>query len=303
MYDIITFGSASVDVFVKTFNESIKHKEHIDLCYHLGEKILIDDLLFSTGGGGTNTAVAFSRLGLKTAFIGCLGSDMNGHFIKKELHAEKVDFLGAIKEGNSGFSVILPGNNDRTILVHKGLNNSLLWRDVQVSKIQAKWLYLSTMLGQSFDTMQKLAVHAKKHNIRLACNASMYLAKKGLPALAGFLKNLDILILNKEEAQALSNKTLISEICVEISHYFSGIIVITDASNAAYANYYSKHYAKKIKPVKVVDNTGAGDAFAAGFVYGIIKGKGLQTCLDYGHKEALSVLKYIGAKNNLLYKL
>ncbi|MEI6850126.1 MAG: PfkB family carbohydrate kinase, partial [archaeon] len=62
-------------------------------------------------------------------------------------------------------------------------------------------------------------------------------------------------------------------------------------------------FTKQIHPINPVDKTGAGDAFAAGFVYSMIKGKSIQEAMDAGHKEALSVMAYIGAKNNLLKKL
>ena len=92
MYDIITIGSASIDLFIKTEGEIRKHHDHLDICYHLGNKLLVKDLIFSTGGGGTNTAVAFSRLGLRTAFIGVVGADDNGEIILRELEKERVNF-------------------------------------------------------------------------------------------------------------------------------------------------------------------------------------------------------------------
>src|SRR3989338_8215460 len=98
MYDIITVGSATVDVFAHTdFSEVIKIKEpkgEIDLiAYPLGSKLLIKELRFTTGGGGTNTAVAFARLGLKTAWIGKLGDDGNADVIVKELEKDNVEVL------------------------------------------------------------------------------------------------------------------------------------------------------------------------------------------------------------------
>ena len=71
MYDIITVGGSTVDVFVKTSMKNVKIAnlpEH-DVCYPVGSKILIDDLHFDTGGGGTNTAVAFARLGFRTGWL------------------------------------------------------------------------------------------------------------------------------------------------------------------------------------------------------------------------------------------
>ena len=96
MYDIITVGSATVDVFANTkYSELIKIKtteKEIDLlAYPSGSKILIKELKFTTGGGGTNTAVALSKLGHKVGFLGKLGCDENADFILKKLKEGGVD--------------------------------------------------------------------------------------------------------------------------------------------------------------------------------------------------------------------
>lgn len=303
IYDIITIGSASMDVLVKTAKDKVKHNSHVDLCYHLGDKILIDKLFFSTGGSGTNTAVAFSRLGLKTGFVGLIGTDPNGVTILEELKNEKVDFLGNIRKGNSGYSVILTQGKDRTILVHKGLNNDLLLSDIRLKSFNSSWVYISTMLGKSLETTKKLISIAKRNHSKIATNLSLYLAKFGLKKLEFLLKNSDILILNKDEAKALTKKESIQEMILAIAEYCTGIIVITNGSEKIHAYHWKKHYTKKVRPINSIDSTGAGDAFAAGFVYGIIKEKGLETALNYGCIEASATLKEYGAKNNLLKNL
>ncbi|MBX4196795.1 carbohydrate kinase family protein [Candidatus Pacearchaeota archaeon] len=297
MYDIITLGSASLDVFVKTKEEIRKHKSHTDLCYHLGEKILVNKLSFNTGGGGTNTAVAFSRLGLKTGYMGVVGHDVQGIIILHELKKEKVDFLGSMKKGNTGYSIILPSDTDRAILSYKGVNNEFSIHDAHYKL--AKWLYVNTMLGTSFSTAQAIM---KKHKGKVAANISLYLAKEGLKKLSSFLRRLDILVLNKEEAYALTKKKTIHDALQTLSTHTAGIIVITDGFHSLHA-YDGKYWVKKVKRIKPVDSTGAGDAFGAGFVYGIMKGKSLMKSLEHGSEEAHSVLLHVGAKNNLLRKL
>src|SRR3989339_149411 len=298
MFDIITIGSATVDVLVESKNEVKKDRNHYDVAYHLGEKILIDKLNFTTGGGGTNTAVAFSRLGLKTGFIGCLGNDANGEMVLSELHEEGVEFLGKVKEGHTGYSVILPAKSDRTILAYKGMNNHLETDDLPKA-IETKWIYLSSMLGQSWESSLQFVEKEKKKGTKLAFNASMYLAKQGLGKLKNLLKITDIFILNKEEAAALTRQKKIEKMLRTLQEY-SKIVVITDGSKPVHAIYEDKIYRKEYPLTKVVDPTGAGDAFASGFVYGIMKGMDIESCLDYGHEEAKAVLEHYGAKNDLL---
>lgn len=305
IYDIITLGSATIDFFVKTKTkpEINFHKDHTDISYHLGEKILIDDLVITSGGGATNSAVAFSRLGLKTGCICALGNDVNGKHILTELKKEKIDFLGKIKPGNTGLSIVLPSDKDRTILAHKGVNNFLKIQDINLSKISTKWLYASSLLGQSYETAEKVIYLSKKKGAKIALNLSIYVAKKGLNELQNLLSNADLIVLNREEAEALTGKRKIVEIFKTLYTKTKAIVAITSGSNEIYASDSNKIYTKHIHPINPVDKTGAGDAFASGFVYGIIKKQDILFALDCGHKEALSVMMQIGAKNNLLRKL
>jgi len=90
MFDVISFGSAATDVFVEThLTEKGKF-----FSYPVGGKILIKNLKFDIGGGGTNTSVAFARFGLKTGYIGKLGNDENGTKILDLLKKEKIVVLG-----------------------------------------------------------------------------------------------------------------------------------------------------------------------------------------------------------------
>jgi len=90
MYDVIVAGSNTIDAFVYTDkNESIRIKsiksEETYISYPLGSKLLVNELDFYTGGGGTNVSVCLSRMGLKTAYIGKIGNDSNGKVILDEL--------------------------------------------------------------------------------------------------------------------------------------------------------------------------------------------------------------------------
>lgn len=302
-YDIITLGSASVDVFVKANSEIRKHEHHTDIAYHLGEKVLIDDLHFATGGGATNNAVGFSRLGLKTGCIAVVGKDNNGYLVISTLKKEGVDFLGTMKEGKTGYSVILAGKKDRTILAYKGINNKLKKSDIQINDIKTKWLYASTMMGESFRTSEYLIKKLKAKGTKVGMNISLYLAKQGIHKIKGIIKHTDLIILNLQEAEVLTGKKNVEEMFHEFSKYTKARVVITNGQYTIYAADTKSTYIKRIHPVKAVETTGAGDAFATGVIYGMMTGKSMEKCLDYGHKEAVSVLKSIGAKSGLLRKL
>lgn len=266
--------------------------------YPVGGKILIKDLKFDIGGGGTNTAVAFSRLGFKTSCISEIGKDDNGRKILELLKKEKVKFLGkSVEKELTGYSAILDSKGgDRTILTYKGANDEVTLSDIK--RFRTKWLYFSSLLGQSFETQKKLAVKMKAKGVKLAFNPSSYLIKnKNLNSL---LKITDILVLNKEEAKMLVGNRE-KDLLKGLYNLTKGIVVITDKDKLITCyDGFKKYSLIPHKDIKVVERTGAGDAFASGFVAGRVVGKGIQECLRLGLKESESVIQYFGAKNNLL---
>ncbi len=307
MYDVITVGSATLDVFANTkYSELIKimdSKKEIDLlAYPTGSKILIKELRFTTGGGGTNTAVALARLGHKVGFLGKLGCDDNAEIILRELKKEDIDFLGMRGKEYGGYSVILDSiEHDRTILAYKGANDNLKFKEVDLKKLKTRWFYFSSMLNESFKTMEKLAEFAEKNNIKICFNASTYLAKKGKLFLKNILSRTDILVLNKEEAGYMSGKENIMEMFKSLMEVGVKTIVITDGKNEGYC--YNGYYVYSFMPhknIKIVETTGAGDAFAASFLSGIIKKNDIKFAVQLAIANAESVIRHHGAKSKLL---
>lgn len=297
-FDVVSFGSAVVDVFVHT---DIAEKKGF-MNYPIGEKILIKNLKFDIGGAGTNTAVAFARFGLKTGCICEFGDDENGNKIKELLKKEKVKFLGKTVKGElTGYSVILDSKGgDRTILTYKGANDEVSVHDI--SKFKTKWLYFSSLLGKSFNTQKELALkHKEKRGTKLAYNPSSYQIKH--MNILSLLKITDILIVNKEEAEMLLKryKPKEKDLLLGLHNLAKGIIVITDKNKPTFCYDGNKKYSiTPHKEIQVVERTGAGDAFASGFVAGQIAGKSITRSLELGIKESEAVIQHFGAKNNLI---
>lgn len=305
MYDIITVGSATVDVFVDTDSELItiqtpKHKEEL-LAYPVGSKILIKHLKFLTGGGGTNTAVALSHLGHKVGYLGKVGDDEAGRRVLTLLKKEKIDFLGVKGKDMTSYSIILDSiAHDRTILTYKGAMDKFKYSEVNTRKLKTKWFYFSSLTGNSFKVLEKLAGFAAKECIKIAFNPSSYLAEKGADYLSGVLKHTSLLILNKEEAELTIGKGSINDLLKRLKSCGPEIVVITDGKVGAYCSDGKKGYFIKAHKIKVVEATGAGDAFASGFLSGMIRKNDLKFALQLGLANAESVITHKGAKSNLL---
>lgn len=305
MYDVITIGSAAVDTFVDTGNRLFQqvHKECVKVPF--GSKILIGNVRVDTGGAGTNTAAAFSRLGFKTACISKTGCGVNSQRIINALKKEGVDtsLIICSPKGRTGFSIILDAKgHERTILAFKGSNDDLHYDEIKKSKLNAKWFYFGSMLGASYKTVEKLSDFAARNNIKTAFNPSPYVAEKGIKFLGKLLKNIDVLVLNKEEAGFIAGKSdNAAVLSKKLKKLIAGIVVITDGKRGAYC--YDGRYLYHIAAhnVKVVEATGAGDAFAASFVAGLIKDKNIEFCLQLGLANSESVITHPGAKNKLLH--
>jgi ribokinase len=295
-FDIISLGSAVVDVFVHTD----VHETSKEMCYPLGGKILIKELKFDIGGGGTNTAVAFSRLGLKTGCICNVGDDENGERVINVLKKDKVIFLGKKdKKVMTGYSVILDSKGgERTILTYKGANNTIKFNDVK--NIDTKWIYYTALLEESFNTQRKLARILFDKGVKIAYNPSSYIINN--EPISDILKYTKVLILNKEEAELLKKRYKLSGETITALHKLGpNIVVITDKDNPAiFTDNKSLYSISPHKNLKVVERTGAGDAFASGFVAGQVVGYSIQKSLELALKESEAVIQFRGAKNNLI---
>ena len=305
MFDIITVGSATVDVFAKTECDLITIKTPRSneslIAYPAGSKILIDKLEFKVGGGGTNTAVSFSRLGLKTAYLGKLGKDDNSNNILNLLKKEKIKFIGTFGKDQTGYSIILDSDaKDRTILTNKGANNNLLYSSINKKMLKSKWFYFSSMMVKSLDTLIQLSNYAKKNNIKIAFNPSSYLIKEDFEKVKLLLKNVDVLIFNKEEAELLCGEFNINELLNRCQTFGPEIVIITDGAKGCYCIDDKYYYSISPRKVKVVETTGAGDSFASAFISGLIKDKDLEFSLRLGMVNSEAVIQAIGAKENLL---
>lgn len=322
MFDIITIGSATCDVFIDTKRRLFQGKECIKVPF--GSKILIDKLYTDIGGGAVNTGIAFSRLGLKTAVLTKVGDDNNGKAVIRGLKAENINTALIIKDDRvkTDYSVILDTEGrDRTILVYKNATRKLLYGEIDEEKLKTRWFYFATMMGKSYKTLKQLAVYAKTNKIKIAFNISEYLAKKGARKLRKILKAAEVLVLNKEEAELLASPTVIAspeqsegrsnpeaiqdeddDSLLKALHKLGPkIIVITDKDNDIKAFDGKKIYSiAPHKDIKAVERTGAGDAFASSFVSGIIKNRDIDFSLKLALANSESVITNYGARNKLM---
>ena len=310
MLDIVTFGSAAQDVFVRSKSFLPISGKHFStekrICLPWGVKIQVENIFLASGGGGTNTAATFTKQNLRTAYCGMVGEDYFGEVIIKELRKLGIStrFVSKIKGGNTNTSVFLtyPGT-DRTALVYRGASDLLLKKDISWEKIRkAKWFYLAPFSGAFTRLTDKIINFAKENKIKIALNPGynqLILAKKRLQKI---LENVDILILNKEEASLLTKIPYRKEkeIFLAIDRLCPGITIMTKGDKGVVASDGNCLYRAGSLKTKVVDKTGAGDAFGAGFVSGIIHQNNIIHAIQLGTANAAGCIGKMGAKEGIL---
>ena len=310
MFDIITFGSATKDIFVRPKQLSLLQYEkegiHGGFCFVPGSKVDVEEMIFSSGGGGTNVAATFAKQGFKTAFVGVVGPDLSGQEIIRELNSIGINtrMMRHIKEKPTNHSVIILNENlDRTVMAYRGASEMMSNETIPWGKLKAKWLYLAPLTGLLAKSFQELVNFAKERGIKISCNPSI--AQLSLAHFADIVKNIDILILNREEASFLTKipHQKEAELFKKIDEICPGIAVMTKGGDGVTVSDGKHVYsAKPHETRKVVDTLGAGDSFGSGFVAEYMRTADIEKAIQFGMANSEACLTEIGSKNGLLKK-
>lgn len=311
-YDVITFGSASQDIFVKS-KEFLPLSNEIfttgkGICLNLGAKIEAEEIFLFSGGGGTNTAVTFANQELKAGYCGMIGDDTFGSLILQELKSFKIEtrFIKKTKEKKTNLSVffVYPGA-DRTTLVYRSASDFLQKQDIQWREIKnTKWFYLAPFSGELAKMTMEIIDFAKKNNIKIAFNPGYTQLNIQEEILKDILEKVDVLILNREEASQLTKIPYQEEkeIFMKIDELTKGICIMTRGEDGVSVSDGKYLYSAKALSGEVVEKTGAGDAFGAGFISGLIEKNDIIHAIQLGMANAASCISKWGAKEGLLKK-
>lgn len=295
---MVTVGSAVLDIFMKSDKFRVVKSGDIPggiaMCEVYGGKMEVEEVTILSGGGATNTAVSFARKDLKTAVVAEMGNDPQSLLIHRDLEEAQVDTRFLVQEASETTAVsvvLIADDGGRSIMVHRGAAAMLTKSDLPLDEIETRWLHISS-LGGNVELLKTLLHWAKGKQIRVSLNPGMREIQHR-EKLLSLLNFVEILFLNKNEAEALWG--------IDDKNHGAYVSVITDGERGGSVNVGGKvSVFEGIKVKKVVDTTGAGDAFASGMVAGVLYGKTYEQAVKWGVKNATNVLKYIGAKKGLL---
>jgi ribokinase len=302
---ILSIGKATQDIFLRD-DEFDPHKEGKVLYTHLplGMKLDISEAYFTTGGNATNVAVTFARQGLHSRYLWVLGSqDPASRAILDELDSESVDtrYVQSHPAMKASFStVLLAMTGERTILNYHGVSPRPADIMGQREAFEGvNWVY-PTAVGE-FETLERIVREAKRRDIHIMLNpAGRELAE---PAkLKALLPDIDVLCLNKEEMQLLVEGDTL-EVLVRNGSRYCDVVIVSDGPRGVCATDGKTIVsAGMYEDVPVIDRTGAGDAFASGFLSQWAKGKSLKEAIIFASANSTSVVGQIGAKPGILHE-
>ena len=311
---ILGIGNAIVDVFVKVDDDFLLKNNLTKGSMKLIEKDEFESLKstikiekIEAGGSVANTMAGIAYIGGYSSFIGKVNSDEFGSIYKKSLEKIKVNFLYSGKNENfsTGASIIfITPDSERTMCTYLGISSQLSKKDINEDHVKGhEIIFLEGYLwdkGISEEMFKNVINLAKKNNIKVAMSLSdIFCVTRHREDFLKLLKNdLNILIGNENEINELMQKNNLLESINELKNIYK-LIIITRSEKGSMAILNNQIISCESNKVdKVLDLTGAGDLFAAGFLKEYLDKSNIEKCLQTGSKLAAKIIQKVGARLN-----
>ena len=309
---ILGIGNAIVDVLAKVDDEFLKKNNLTKGSMKLINQSEFEDLKKNikiekivAGGSVANTMAGIAHLRGNPSFIGKINSDNFGEIYRKSLQDINVNFsyLEKNEDLSTGASIILiTPDSERTMCTYLGISSHLSANDINENNIiNHELIFLEGYLWDKgiSEQMFKHAIGiAKKNKIKIAMSLSdIFCVTRHKQDFNNLLKNdLDILIGNENEINELANKKNLLDSINKLKE-LNKLIVITRSENGSMAIKNNEIVnCNSIKVNKVLDLTGAGDLFAAGFLKEYLDKSDIKKCLETGSILASEIIQKIGAR-------
>lgn len=301
-YDVLTVGNAIIDAILGIDDHSRfvhLNKSEKELRIASGQKIPVESCGIFPGGNACNVAVGLSRAGIKTALLAQMAEDEFADHIKNTLSKEGVGLDYVTKsEGATVLNVALNFQGDRTIFTHHVDQR----HDFSVEKVQTKMIYL-TSLGNQWKHVYKMVAHyIQQEGVLLAFNPGSTQLHEGVSSFGFLLPLMTVLFVNKEEAEIIAGeKGTIHHLLTTLQAKGPKIVSITNGGLGAYAiDQRGTIYQKDVITCPVIERTGAGDAYASGFLAAYLHGYDMEQSMSWGLHNSASVIGQGGAQAGLL---
>ena len=315
--EICFIGNAIVDILSKMSNETLNKLKIPKGSMQLVDeeetnKILecIQDPSIISGGSAANTAVGFNSLGGKCSFVGQIGNDKFGDLFSKDLNNSGIFFEfknSQITEKTSKSIILVTPDAERSM-------NTFLGASIKfnINSFDERYITNSSMIyieGYLFDqTEAKEAIYhccalAKSQNKKIALSLSdSFCVERHRIDFLNLIENyVDIIFANEHEIKSLYKSDLVQSVNTIKDNVDFGAITLGSKGAIVFENK-AEYSIDPIFIEELVDTTGAGDLFAAGFLFGFVNKYSIEKCGHLGNKAASEIIKHIGARPKISLK-
>ena len=271
-----------------------------------GEEVGIIAVKKAPGGSAANTIVALSKLGVDSGFVGIVGTDEEAELILEEFRKEGVETRIKKEEGYTGSAIgFVDAQGERALYIYSGVNDRLCRADIEMEFINnARFLHTSSFVNKEQLEMQYEL--AKILRSKLSFSPGMLCFKYELEDLVEILERSEVVFLSADELKSLINSEDYEQGAEVILNLGAKIVCVTLGERGSYVATSTMSESHLIDPYPtdvVVDTTGAGDAFAAGFLYGLLHEKSIQESGKIGNFVASCCIREYGSRKGLPYTL
>ncbi len=305
---LLAIGHATLDTFYKIESPDmvcdILH-EKCQVCFGFGDKVPVEDVRYSIGGGAANVAVGVTALGIETYLYSIVGDDLKGKDVLDQLKTHGVNSKYVfVDDLPTDQAFILSYTNERTIFTH---NSNRKYDLTKVVFDDIGDVFLSSV-GNKVSHLYDQVIQLVKDNVglRLFYNPGSRELLNAYEDIQRIVPYIDYLIANVEEGCTILNQGLtrnnieIEDLTNLLREKGIKTVILTDAENGVYVNSGAGFFHTDSVKTEVQEMTGAGDAFASGFISAILYGKDLHEATLWGVNNSSSVIKIVGAQNGLL---
>lgn len=309
-FDVICVGDVAVDLYL-TMAEQDAVVEYSAagrrMVLPFGAKVSCDmTATVAAGGNSANVAVGCARLGLRVALAAYVGSDSAGREAVAALHAEGVDasLVRLDPDVPTNRNFVLRVGHERTILVHHE-QHECHWPHLRPSEIPS-WLFLSSVGRDAHVYEDQIADWLEQEpGVSLAFEPGTLQIARGSAAMDRLYRRSGLVVCNREEAAIITGGSPDEDPVVLLDRMLAlgpTRVVITDGSAGAFGTDGSRYMAVPVFPddAPLADRTGAGDAFAAALVAGIVSGLPLEDALVRAPVNSMRVVQSVGSQAGLL---
>jgi ribokinase len=291
-FDVVGFGALNVDKLFKVNRIAAKEEESF-----------ITGFAETSGGSAANTVVGLARLGCKVGFVGKVAEDREGKILLEEFRKESVDTKGVAvaKQGRSGTVMgFVDENGERALYIDPGVNDQVEFNEKNKTYAsQTMFLHLTSFVGEESFQTQKRIVETIPENVMVSFDPGALYARKGRAALESIVKRTSVLMPNAGELELLTGMADYRRGAEAMLKKGVKVVAVKLGSRGCYVTDGRQSRNVEAFKVSVVDTTGAGDAFCAGFLYGLIKHKSLEECGRIGNFVASRCTTKMGARIGL----